>query len=134
MTTHPNAELLRDTYRAFDRGDVQPLFDLLSEDVKWVDSTLGPLAGAYSGKAEVPAFFERMMNVYGGSLRVEVVDVIANDDRGVVLTRESGTVDDEPVAWTSVHVWHLRDGHAQSFVSYGSAEYQRFWANKLGVR
>jgi ketosteroid isomerase-like protein len=45
MTLHPNAELLQHSYDAFGRGDMQPLLDLVCDDIEWVDSTLGPLAG-----------------------------------------------------------------------------------------
>jgi ketosteroid isomerase-like protein len=127
-TTHPNALRLRETYEAFDRGDLEPLFGLMSDDIEWVDSTLGPLAGTYNGKAQVPQFFTRMMDIYAGSLRVEIVDIVANDHHGVVLTRESGTTNGQEIDWTSVHVWSFRDGHADRFTNYGSSEYQRFWA------
>jgi uncharacterized protein len=133
MTTHPNAQLLPEVYKALDEGDMRPLLGMLSEDITWVDSTLGPLAGTYVGKDEVPQFFGKMMNVYAGTLRVEIVDVVASDDHGIVLTRESGTAHGEPVTWTSVHVWSFDQGRCNRFVNYGSAEYQRFWAGKQGA-
>jgi len=130
MRSHRNAELLRDAYDAFERGDLQALLDMLSDDIEWVDSTLGPLAGSYRGKAEVPRFFGKMMEIYRGNLRVEVLDILANDDHGIVLTHESGTVGGEPVAWNSVHEFAFSNGRASRFVSYGSAEYQRFWFDR----
>jgi ketosteroid isomerase-like protein len=130
MSSHPNAALLRNTYDAFGQGNLQPLLDLLTDDVEWVDSTLGPLAGTYRGKAEVPQFFGKMVDIYQGNLRVEVLDIIANDDHGIVLTRESGAVDGEPVAWNSVHEFSFSQGRVHRFVSYGSAEYQRFWVER----
>ena len=129
MTIHPNARLLRDAYQAIERGDLQPMLTLLSEDIAWVDSTLGPLAGSY-GKAEVPQFFGKMMDVYHGTLRVEITGMMADDDHGLVLTGESGLVDGEPVAWTCAHVWSFGQGRATRFVNYASAEYQRFWAGR----
>ena len=129
MTTHPNAQLLRDTYQAVGQGDLQPLLGLLSKDIIWTDCTLGPLAGTY-GKDEVPQFFSKMVDVYNGTLRVEIASILADDDHGIVLTREAGTVRGEPVAWSGVHVWSFAQGRATRFVSYGSAEYQRFWASR----
>src|SRR5207253_3114679 len=105
------------------------LLDLLGEDIAWVDSTLGPLAGVYT-KDQVPQFFGKMMEVYRGTLRVEIAAVVADDDRGIVLTREAGTVDGEPVTWTGVHLWQFDQGSCTRFVNYGSAEYQRFWAGR----
>jgi ketosteroid isomerase-like protein len=131
MSTHPHADRLRHVYRALDGGDMEPLLDLLRSDIEWVDSTLGPLAGTYTGKAEVPEFFGKMMAVYGGGLHVEILDVLADDGHGIVLTRESGTVGTRLVAWTSVHVWFFTDGHCHQFINYGSAEYQRFWVDEL---
>lgn len=127
MTAHPNAQLLHGAYQAIEQGDLQPMLGMLSEDIAWTDSTLGPLAGTYR-KDEVPQFFGKMMDIYHGTLRVEITGMIAGDDHGIVLTRESGTVDGEPVAWTGVHVYTFDGGRVTRFTSYGSAEYQRFWA------
>ncbi len=130
MTIHPNAERLRRTYQQLEQGEMQPLLALLADDVIWIDSTLGPLAGEYRGKGEVPRFFATMMDVYRGSLRVEIAAVIADDEHAVVLTRESGNVRDQPVSWSSVHVWSFTGEQCHRFVNYGSAEYQRFWAGR----
>ena len=129
MTTHPNALLLENAYQAIGQGDLQPMLSMLAEDITWTDSTLGPLAGSYA-KDEVPRFFGTMMDVYHGTLRVEIAGMIADDDHGIVLTRESGTVDGQPVAWTAVHVYTFGNGRITRFVNYCSAEYQRFWAGK----
>ena len=129
MTSHPIAQRLQDVYQAVEHGDLQPMLSLLSEDATWTDSTLGPLAGSYR-KSEVPQFFGKMIDVYGGNLRVEIAGIVASGDYGIVLTRESGAVDGEQVAWTGVHVYKFDQGLATRFVNYGSAEYQRFWASK----
>jgi uncharacterized protein len=129
MTAHPSTQLLRDAYQAAGQGDLAPLLDMLSEDIAWTDSTLGPLAGTY-GKDQVPQFFSKMMDIYGGTLRLEIDSIVATDGHGIVLTRESGTVGGKPLAWTGAHVWSLDQGRATRFVSYASAEYQWFWAGK----
>ncbi|MBV9380918.1 MAG: nuclear transport factor 2 family protein [Streptosporangiaceae bacterium] len=133
MTTHSNARLLRNAYQAIEQGDLQPMLTMLNEDVTWTDSTMGPLAGSYR-KDEVPRFFGKMMDVYRGTLRVEITGMLADDDHGIILTRESGTVDGEPTAWTGVHVYTFGNGGITRFVSYGSAEYQRLWAGKHAGR
>ncbi|MCH5675867.1 nuclear transport factor 2 family protein [Streptomyces gilvus] len=131
MTTHPNATRLHQAYQALEQGDMQPMLGLLTDDVTWIDSTLGPLAGTYRGKAEVPEFFAKMMEVYEGSLRVEIVAVVADDDHAIVLTRESGSPQGHTVAWTGAHVWSFTGDHCHRFVNYGSAEYQRFWSDQV---
>ena len=59
---------------------------------------------------------------------MEIAGIVADDDHGMVLTRESGTAHGEPVAWTGVHVWSFDRGRCHRFVAYASAEYQRFWS------
>ncbi|MDE3205671.1 MAG: nuclear transport factor 2 family protein [Acidobacteriota bacterium] len=130
MTLHSNAGQLKGAYDAFAGGDIQPLLDLLSEEIVWVDSTLGPLAGAYHGKAEVPQFFGKMMDIYKGEFAVEVLDVLADDDYGVVLTRESGVVDGHRLSWTGVHQYSFEGGKVKRFDSFCSVEYQRFWSDR----
>jgi ketosteroid isomerase-like protein len=129
MTEHRNAQRLRDAYQAVGQGDLRPMLALLREDATWTDSTLGPLAGTY-GKGEIPRFFATMTEVYHGTLRVEIDCIVADADHAIVLTRESGTADGKQVAWTSVHVYSFDQDHVTSFVNYGSAEYQRFWAGE----
>ena len=127
---HPNTKLLQDAYEAFSHGDLGPLLAALTDDISWCDSTLGPLAGDYTGKDQVLGLFGKMAEVYGGTLRLEAIDIFANDDRGVVLTREAGTADGEDLTWTGVHLWGFRGGRCAQFTAYADADYQRFWSAK----
>ena len=127
---HPNAALLRRAYEAAGTGDLQPLLDALADDVTWRDSSLGPLAGEYHGKDGVLAFFGKMMEVYAGTLRLDVHDILANDDHGVVLTRERGETGGEAVSWTGTHIWTFGDGRCTEFIAMNDGVYNRFWATR----
>ena len=74
-----------------------------------------------------------MMEIYSGTLRLEVVDILANDEHGVVLTKESGTASGESVAWNGVHLWTFCEGRCAGFVAYADAAYQGFWTNGNGT-
>jgi ketosteroid isomerase-like protein len=41
MTTHPNAQLLQNSYRAIGQGDLYSMLNRLSEDMTWIHSTVG---------------------------------------------------------------------------------------------
>ena len=127
---HPNADLLRRAYEAAGTGDLQPLLDALADDVTWRDSSLGPLAGEYHGKDDVLAFFGKMMEVYAGTLHVEVQGILADDDHGVVLTRERGETAGEPVSWTGTHIWTFRGGRCTEFLAMNDGVYNQFWATR----
>ena len=109
---HRNEQLLRRNYDAFTTGDMDPMLDSLTDDIDWHVSGASPLAGDYKGKAEVLEFFAQMTELYGGTLRLEVLDVLANDDHGVVLTRERGEHAGKAVEYGGVHRWDFRDGKA----------------------
>jgi len=84
--SHPNAKLPRARTRPSATGTL-PLLGALTDDIPRHDSTVGPLAGAYTGKDQVLGLFGEMMEVHGGTPRLEVADIFANDGRGVLLTQ-----------------------------------------------
>jgi ketosteroid isomerase-like protein len=128
--THSNETLLRATYDAVGNGNLEVLLDALADDVIWEDSSLGPLAGEFHGKQAVGDFFGRMFEVYAGTLRLEVVDVVANDDHGVVVTHEHGETAGGAVSWRGAHIWTFRDGRCAEFVAVNDGAYNRFWAGR----
>ena len=125
--SHPKEQLLRTNYQAFADGDLAPLLQSLADDVEWHVSGPSPLAGKYAGTSEVLAFFGKMMELYGGTLQLEVIDVLANDDHGVVLTRERGEYAGSAVEYAGVHRWDFRDGKCARFENYYDDAYHEFW-------
>lgn len=125
---HRNQLALRTAYDRVGVGDPQPLLDLLSDDVRWEVGGASPLAGTYEGKDGVLAFFHAMGEQYQGTLNVQVRDVFADDNCAVVLTNESGSVDDQQLRWTSAHVYTLQNGTIVNFTSYTDDSYHAFWS------
>jgi uncharacterized protein len=82
---HPNEDLIRRGYDAFSRGDMDTLRELYHPDIVWHAPGRGPLAGDHRGVDAVFGFFGQVMEMTGGSFRVEVHDVVANDEHAVGL-------------------------------------------------
>ena len=112
---HPNEELLRRGYDAFDAGDIETVLGLFAEDIQWQISGRSPISGIYKGREEVAGFFEKLGELSGGTFRLEVQDVLANEGRGVVLTKELGERDGRTMDVDSVHVWTIEDGKLTEF-------------------
>jgi len=85
MTEHPNVELSRRGYDAFAKGDLATLSELIADDVTWHVRGVGPLSGDYHGRDEVFAFFGRLAEETAGTFRLDVHDVLANDEHTVAL-------------------------------------------------
>jgi ketosteroid isomerase-like protein len=107
---HPNEELVRRGFDAFARGDVDTLRELFDQDAVWHAPGRSSLAGDHQGVDAILGFFARTMEVTGGTFRVELHDVVANDEHAVAIyveraQREGRTLDNKIVL-----VSHIRNG------------------------
>ncbi len=112
---HPNEELIRRGYGAFSSGDMQTVDELLADDVVWHVPGRGPVAGDYRGKQEVLGFFARLVQETGGTFNIEVHDVLANDEHGVVLVRSTAQRDGRTLDDRGAHVIHIEGGKIKEF-------------------
>ena len=127
---HPNEDLLRKGYAAFGEGDLDTVMGLFADDIKWHVPGRNPLAGDYSGKEEVGAFLGRAMELTNGTFRVDVHDLLANDDHGVALVHLTAERDGKSLDSNDVHVWHIRDGRATEQWIHPGDQYaaDEFWS------
>ncbi len=107
---HPNEDLLRTGFDAFGRGDMEALGKLFTDDVVWHFPGTSQLAGEYRGKEEVLGFLGKSFELSGGTLRLEIHDILANDEHGTVLTHVTGQREGKSLDDNSVQVFHIRDG------------------------
>lgn len=129
--SHPDEELVRRAYAAFAEGDLDTLDELLADEVVFHQAGDNPMAGEYRGKQEVLAWLSELAVRSGGTFRLEVHDVIANDDHVVVLGRPYGRrgahqLDGAPVA----HVFHAEDGSISEYwgLHYDQPGLDQFWS------
>lgn len=127
---HPNEDLLRRGYDAFGKGDMATIAELFADDIVWHVSGENPLAGDYKGRDSVLAFFGKTMELTGGTLKVEVHDILANDEHGVALIRGSAQRGGKNLDDNGVQVFHLRDGKAvETWTHQGDqAATDKFWS------
>ena len=124
---NPLSLVIRNNYDAFGKGNVDPLMTSLADDIRWHVSGGSPLAGEYVGKGQVLGFFQKMMQLYGGTLRLQVVDVLAGEDHAAVLTREESQYNGKALVFRSVHLWETRGGKFSAFHVYYDDAYHKFW-------
>lgn len=128
--THPHEDLMRRSYDAFGQGDLDAVLSVFTDTIRFCIPGSSPVSGVYLGPAEVMAFFGKIFELSGGTLTLEVHDVLANDEHVVVLVRERAERDGKTFASTEAHVWHVSDGKATEFWALPSdqAASDAFWS------
>ncbi len=125
---HAHEDTLRTIYDAFVKGDVETVMSLLTDDVEYHISGRSPVSGSYSGKGKVLSLFRKLMELSGGTFRLEVQDILANDEHGVALTVEYGQRDGKSMENHAVHVWEFRGGKCAQFRGYNEEVWDEFWS------
>src|ERR1700730_11262399 len=83
---HPNEDVVREGFAAFGRGDMDALRDkFLADNVRWHLPGRNPLSGDYEGPEQVMQYFARILELTGGTLSIDLHDVLANDNHAVAL-------------------------------------------------
>ena len=129
--THPNEGLVRAASAAFGRGDVAALRNqFLHNDVVWHIAGTGPLAGDYTGAAEVIGLLTKISQLAGGSVRPDLHDVLVSDDHTVALATIRAQRAGKHLQLNLVHVIHSEDGKATEMWTHSSdpAGAAHFWS------
>jgi ketosteroid isomerase-like protein len=117
--TNVNLENLRRAYKAFSAGDMETIGGLIADDTVWHIFGRSHLSGDLKGKAAVFEFFGKLMAETGGTFRLEVHDVLANDEHSVGLVTARAEKDGKKLESRAVHVIHTdSDGRNKEFWSF----------------
>ena len=108
---HPNEDLVRDGFAAFERGDMDALRkQICTDDVRWHNPGRGPISGDYEGIDQVIQYFARVLELTGGTFSLELHDVLANDEHAVALVTVRGERAGKQLTDNEVLTYHIRDG------------------------
>jgi uncharacterized protein len=108
---HPNEQIVRRLFSAFENNDTTTIDALLADDVVWYAPGRGVNSGRRNGKQELFAGMGRLAELTGGSLRGEIHDVLASDDHVVVLQTTRGERDGHAsLEDREALILHVRDG------------------------
>ncbi|MGH3897215.1 MAG: nuclear transport factor 2 family protein [Pseudonocardiaceae bacterium] len=113
------AELIKQTYEAFNRGDVLAVLDNLAEDAQWSAPGTLPHGGRFHGKSGAMQFFQGMGAAWQAlGLDVEGVSEVGND-LVVGIVRADGTLHGgRSSGYGAVHVFTVREGKIARFREY----------------
>jgi ketosteroid isomerase-like protein len=117
-----NADLVRELYAAFGRGDVPALLAMLDEEIEWHAPPNLPHGGDFHGREAVGAFFQGIGELWE-SLEVDLEAVVSSGDRVVALAGAHGRLSGsgEEAAYSAAHVWTIVGGIPVRFDEYVNA-------------
>jgi uncharacterized protein len=108
---HPNEDRTREGFAAFGRGDFDALKDQFwADDIRYHVPGRSSTSGDYEGVDQVLGLFGQMAELTGGTVRVELHDVLANDEHAVTLFTLRAERPGKQLEDHVVQVAHIRDG------------------------
>jgi uncharacterized protein len=108
---HPNADLLRDAFAAMMVGDTAPMGELLADDATLHVPGTSSLSGDYVGKQDIlTRWFSPDMPEWLTSWESEIHAILADDEHGVGLVKNTVGRDEKTYQLDSVFVCHIADG------------------------
>ena len=130
MAEHPNAALVRNGYEAFGKGDMAALTQLFAEGVIWHLPGNNQISGEHKGRDAVFAVFAKVGQISGGTFKIELHDVMANDEHTVVVQRVTASRPGKRLNARNVDVYHIRGGKISEWWSFTDEPRQEdeFWS------
>jgi uncharacterized protein (TIGR02246 family) len=122
--SHPNEEIVRRAYAAINNRDLEAFAAEFVEDAKWYGS-----GTQVEGREVIGTMVGQLIDASGGTLQIDLHDVLANDEHAVVLqvtrAERAGRVLEDKV----VYVFHLRNGKITEAWFNGDPRVQdEFWS------
>lgn len=132
MTDHPNAAIVREGFEAFQRGDIDKIRTLMADNMEWTVLGNNPLSGVYKGKSEIVGYFGKLIMETEGTLDIEYIDFIGNDEKVVTVTRVKAERHGKKMDVTAIQIFGMNAlGKAVSCIgpySNDSAQIDEFWS------
>jgi len=104
MAEHPNATKYREVMEAMNAGHPEQAADLMADDIVWwMIGSEEPLRGKQ-------ALMDSMSAFPGVDIKVDLHDVIANDEHLVALVNATATKDGRTFQYRTAEIHHVKDG------------------------
>jgi ketosteroid isomerase-like protein len=110
MPDHPNAALARDLIAAFTRGDLATVAEHFAPDAVWELPGTSPVTGTYTGPEQIAGFLAKAYEMSGGTLALDVIDVLGSDWGAVQVQRVTAETGDRRLDCIEILAHEIVDG------------------------
>jgi uncharacterized protein len=125
---HGNESRLRELYGMFARGDLAGFLDGCTEDVAFAVPGYAWGGGTHTRDEFVP-WIEATIARTGGTFREDIIEVVANDEHGVLLLVHHFDRDGQHYEYQTAHLVAFRDGKIARWTEHPGSmrEFEAAW-------
>lgn len=121
---HPHAQILEKLYEDFLKGDINAMLAACADNVTFQIAGKSKLAGKFTKATFKSGFVDKLLEMNGGQLKLEVHDILASDRHGVVLASNTVSRKGQDTVLRTVHVWRFENGKPVAWYEYPRDLYQ----------
>jgi len=119
-----NAEVVRNGYDAFGKGDLETLRELISADVVWKVPGKNLVSGDKKGIEATLAYFTQLFELSDGTVKAEPLDVADGADHVIVTQLTTGERNGKSLRLDAVLVFSFRDGKISGCSEFENDQYR----------
>jgi uncharacterized protein len=130
---HENVERLRSFLDAYAVGDAGVIRDALAPDAVWHVGGTHRFSGDYRGSEEILGYFDRVGSETGRTLRLEPLELLANDERGAAFLHVTAEREGQALDVTMAEAFRFDgEGRIEEFWAHATdqAAVDRFWGSE----
>ncbi len=113
-----NLELIKALLAAFAKGSLTAVGEVLTQDVKFHFPGHNSFSGEYKGLEASMSLLARVFQWTGGSTRIRIHDVLANEQHGVLMYTVTARHNDSSIRYRYMDVYHFRDAQISEVWGY----------------
>ena len=115
---HPNEDMLRRAYADFARGALDAYLSVCTGSITFRVPGRSIVAGTYTREQFASGLIAKVMEATGGTFQETVLDIVANDTRGVVLAHHEFNRNGRRHGYNTAHIYRINAGRLASFEEY----------------
>lgn len=124
-------ELVKALLAAFSQGDVERIRSLLTDDVVFHFPGKNGFAGDYKGKDASLGLLSRINEWTGGTIRIRLHDVLANEQHGVLMYTVTASHGGREITYRYINLYHFREDQISEVwgVPQDAPEFDAFYSD-----
>ena len=130
---HPNVERLEEFLAAHADHDAERIRAALSEDAVWHVGGTHRFSGDYRGREAILEYFDRVGAETTGTLRLDPIELMANEERGAAFLRVSADREGHRLDVTMAEAFHFdNEGRIREFWAHATDQeaIDKFWSQE----